>query len=487
MRKVYDFVKNNRLLITGEKFAIMSILMLLALKWAIFCEILLVVAIVFALTEFDFDGFYIPFFLVSFRFIFRHSLGGGIPYVEIVFCVYAIYAVIKYFIIKKEKFKVNWWVVGFSVAYLIYVFISLKLTGFSLRHLAKHALMMVMINFLFIFKNKIDFKKLIISFVLGVLSAGIIEWITQYFFADKFTIMDMAAWDHQGNLRHRGLAGDPNYYAMDILIAVAGLYFLNVKNKVNKIFYYLSMCLLVILLYFTYSKSGIVGLLIFVVLSLVFTLTLNVKKWFKVVAILGVVAVSFLSIFVIFRKDPFATLIRFNETYYGEFIHHYDSETNTYYDKDGNIVDINGDNENATIDKITTGRWTLWKNHLNFSFSSAKNFFLGGGIGTHVEPMEAHNTYIQVFYETGFIGLCLLVGVFLSICFGMELGRNNFKPKNWINFLIFLMGMFLFANVNYLAVTSFIYHLTLMMCTWKDCENEKENKIENNKLVEKEI
>lgn len=276
--------------------------------------------------------------------------------------------------------------------------------------------------------------------------------------------MDMAVADAHGNSRHRGLAGDPNYYSIDLLIAMAGLYFLNIKNKVNKTFYYIAMCILVVFVYFTYSKSAILGFGVFIVLATVFSLIAKPKIWKKLLLFLGVIIFALVILKLAFQVDPFITFKRFTETY----------------------VQPDSAEAAGALDNITTGRWTLWKNHLKFNFSSVKNFFIGGGLGTHVEPMEAHNTYIQIFYETGFIGLAILFGLFISVCFGIGLNKSNFKPKNWINFLIFLTGAFMLANVNYLAVTSFVYHLTLMFCviSYKnDDKNKQETTFKQKKKV----
>ena len=59
-------------------------------------------------------------------------------------------------------------------------------------------------------------------------------------------------------------------------------------------------------------------------------------------------------------------------------------------------------------------------------FSSFKNFMFGGGIGTFVGPMECHNTYIQILYETGFIGTIL----FLTII-GLFLFKSGFSLKSF--------------------------------------------------------
>ena len=119
MEKVITHLRENKKSITISKLIILSILTVLSFRWTFFINVMLGISILFALTEFDFDGFYILFFLVSFRGVFRYNLEGSIPYVSVVFVVYSLFVLIKYFIIKKEKLNLNWWIIVVSIVYLI--------------------------------------------------------------------------------------------------------------------------------------------------------------------------------------------------------------------------------------------------------------------------------------------------------------------------------------------------------------------------------
>ena len=472
MTNLRDFFYRNRTLVSIIKYAIMAILMLLAFKWTAFVEVLLIVAIFFACTEFDFDGFYVPIFLVNFRFVFRHNLVGAIPYVEIVFFSYAIFALIKYFLIKKEKLKLNWWIVGVSAGYIAYLLLLMPITGVNFAEFARHFVMIGIINVAILFREKIDIRKLLLVFVIGVLSAAGIEMVTQFWLPEQFATMDMAvhAYFHW---RHRGLAGDPNYYSLDLLLSIAAVFYMFVKNKIKAVSFCIYEFLLFLMAYLTYSKSLIVGLCIFAICAILFTSTYGMRKyWKRVVALMLVACTGVVFIKVVLQQNPFITISRFSQEYIVDSGNTSDSGA-TASDSSGGLGSADAVVPSATpndhggssqgLDNFTTGRWTLWKNHLKEVVSSSKNFIFGIGLGKWAEPMEAHNTYVQSLYEIGFVGTLLLLTLLFLVLKHIGVRMELFKPKNWLYWLPFVCGVIMFANVNYLAVTSFAYHWIVML------------------------
>ena len=443
MKKLLDFFYKYRTITTVIKLMAMSLLMLFSLKWPILVNVMLLVSIIFVLTEFEFDGFYILFFLVNFRFVFRNNLNGNIPYVTIVFLFYFVYSIIRFFIFTKERPKINWIVVSISIAYIVYVILSLIIRSFSFSLLSKHLVMILLINYIFLFREKIDYIKIIRYFVLGILVAFLIELITQYWFSENFITMDLAVSAFRES-RHRGLAGDPNYYGMDLILAISSLCYLIILKKTKIIPALIAIFLLFICSYFTYSKSVFIGLLFMLFILILFSLINDVKKNYKqLLYILGVLLLSVFVMQFILNKDLIITFKRFSEKY--------------------NIPGGSGDSiSGETADNITTGRWTLWKNHLKYVFSGVKEFLFGGGIGTHVPPVEAHNTYIQTIYELGFVGALILLTLFVVILKNIGFGKTLKSIKHWMNLLPFLCGALMLASVNYLAVTSLVYHLAIM-------------------------
>ena len=57
-----EWLKNHRTVITALKLAILAVLMLFSMHNVALVNVMLVIATIFMLTEFEFDGFYFSFF-----------------------------------------------------------------------------------------------------------------------------------------------------------------------------------------------------------------------------------------------------------------------------------------------------------------------------------------------------------------------------------------------------------------------------------------
>lgn len=435
MSNVILWLRENKKVVTFAKLIIMSLLALLSIKWMSLINVLLCVALVFVLTEFDFDGLYICFFLATFRFIFRFELTGSIPYVSIVFGVYAVFTVIKYWLIKKEKPKFNWWIIGLSVAFLGYLL--LPVYDFIFSEYFKFVFMIVAINYLFLFRDKIKIKQLVLYFVYGCIAASFIFLFTQIMFASYFKELYWSVGTTFNVRRFSGLSGDPNYYSLDLLIALSGLYYLYFKKEIKTTEYYIMLSILSCFVWLTYSKSMLLGILCIAIFIFISSLVKDAKNSWKkpLFFIVTVVAALFVTHF-IFRAKTLYIFSRFEDKYTAS---------------------------SSLADNILTGRWTLWMNHIKFIFSSFRNFMFGGGIGTIVEPMECHNTYIQILYETGFIGTVLFLSIIGFILFKSGFKLKFFNPKNWINWIVLVGFAFMLININYFGATSFVFHIAIAL------------------------
>ena len=509
MKKIINWFKDNRVAISIAKMAIFALLLVAALRWDILINVSLVVAIIFALTEFEFDGFYFCFFLVNFRFIFRNELAGNIPYVSVVLAIYAIAACIKYYLIRKEKLKLNWWVIGFSAAFLLYLLLPIH--PFIFGEYFKFVVMIFAINFIFLFKDKIEFKKLVLAFAYGCIFASFIYLFTQYLFKDYFYNMQLHV-TALGKTRFRGCAGDPNYYSVDLLLSMAGLFVLFFKKQINTWYYIVLSLILVNFAWLTYSKSFLIGLVSFIVCIAIVMLNKIKFNWYKSLTFVAIVLAGFIMTNYMFKMDTINLLKRFDESYItinteqstssqdktensdktdkDETSTDKESEKDSQEDKteQNNDKETNdkfaydvpgGENDGSEkLDNLLTGRWTLWKNHLKFVFDSPKNFLIGGGIGTFVKPMECHNTYIQIIYETGFVGTILFGGLMVSLLWGMGFNKKMFNFRKWINWVVLAVCCVMFLNVNYFGSTSFIYHVFLCLFSLfdkKEDSNEEES------------
>lgn len=456
--KIKDSYLKNEKYFDVAKITLMSLLMLFSLMVPSLINVLLVFAILCVITASEFNGVYYCFLLANFRFVFRNNLVGGIPYVTVVFCTFALTAIIKYWFIRKEKPKFNWFIIGVSALYLLYLLLPIH--KFVFNEYVKFVVMISILNFLVVFKDKIDIKKLILYFATGTIIASFIFVITQVWFRSSFIEMAESVVTSFGALRYRGLAGDPNYYTLDVVIAMAGLYFLYFKREIKWFIFTPLVMTLSIFIWLTYSKSMVVGLAVLSGLVIVFSCVKDFKKnWYKPLIFIALILMGVILTHYVMDLFTLGIFDRFKDNY-----------VNTSVNEGAIILEQLPAVESPTevevvMDNVLTGRWSLWRNHLIYVFSSVKNFLFGGGIGTFVEPMEAHNTPIQILYETGFIGTVIFVALFIFIFKEFGFNKNLFKLSNWINWLVILICAVMFCNVNYLASTSFTYHVSIFIFT----------------------
>ncbi len=470
LKELYD---NDNISLTIVKIAILSLLMLFSLRWTFLVYVMLAVALLIVTTEKECNGVYYCFLLANFRFIFRNNLTGSIPFVSLVLFAVAVVTIIKFYIIRKEKLQINWWIIGLSCAFLLYLLLPFH--KFVFQEYFKFVVMIFSFNYLFLIRNKINIKKLILFFVTGCIIASLIFTISQIWFSNFFMEMMLSVNISTGSIRYRGLAGDPNYYSVDLILSMAGIYYLFFKEKLSG---YLSTILLSVLAIFswlTYSKSMIVGFAIVFAMMVLSSYIKNFKKnWYKPLIIVFAVMVGLVSTQYVFKLGTLSTFNRFQEKYESEAPSDDvdDIESSTLPDDLVDIPIVKSENDDVTMDDVLTGRWTLWKNHLKFLVSSPKNFLVGGGIGTFIYPMECHNTAIQILYEVGFVGTIIFGAIIILMLKDFGFSKKLFYRGNLLNWTLVLACVVMFLNVNYFGSTSLVYHVFLALFVLFDCNKE---------------
>lgn len=192
----------------------------------------------------------------------------------------------------------------------------------------------------------------------------------------------MANWEYMNRLA--GAPYDvvnPNGLAYIILTILPFIFYLYRVNWFWKIFTLTVLPLSLYSLMLTGSRSGFIGLIILVI----FTFYYSKHKLIFVVVLLGITIVLF------GKMD--------------------DSQKDRYL----SIVDSNAKNA-----ETSEGRFTGLLNNLNVGFRKP---FVGHGLGTSLEAnanfghsaQPAHNIFIEVFQEVGFVGFIPFIGFMVAI------------------------------------------------------------------------
>ncbi len=244
--------------------------------------------------------------------------------------------------------------------------------------------------------------------------------------------------------RFSGLHGNPNYYTLDIIVALSAV---------------------IVLMY--YKKNTQKLLTVFLLALSIFGL-MSVSKSFLLTWLLLVVCWFFLSIkqgMGKLAKFMFVVLIGAIVTYY--FAYDY---INTYLFRF--IEDSSG-----TLESITTGRTELWGIYFKEAVSDVKIFFFGNGLNTILDYLDKgpHNTYLEFLFNLGVVGSLLLF-----IALGLCKGRAKFKGATWIPVIMLMIRMF---AIGILAYDNLWFYLAVLLMLAYDRQRGLEN---NTSSIERE-
>lgn len=288
--------------------------------------------------------------------------------------------------------------------------------------------------------DKAYFRRYTYIYASGLLAASIVRLISYAIpeidhFIESMTIVNTVKTMNSISTRFTGLDLDPNYFSLQVLIAMACLLVLfNLNGKKEK----KSIVLLVILAFFgilTYSKMFIITLIVFIMMTFVVFIRNNVKT-----------AIKFSS---------FIVIICGGALYF-------------FYEKLFEIYWIRFFGSGISTDAITTGRVSSWSLFVNEILQNTKVFVLGAGFGTSFAKVKmAHTMYLSTPYYIGLIGIVLSV-LYISSLY--KVLRENVGIMNRPGFQILSINaiplyIMLIANIGLdsFVMDYFPYHILLIM------------------------
>lgn len=288
--------------------------------------------------------------------------------------------------------------------------------------------------------DKAYFRRYTYIYASGLLAASIVRLISYSVreidhFIESMTIVNTVKTMNSISTRFTGLDLDPNYFSLQVLIAMACLLVLfNLDGKREK----KSIVLLVILAFFgilTYSKMFIITLVVFIMMTFIVFIKNNVKT-----------AIKFSS---------FIVIICGVALYF-------------FYEKLFEIYWIRFFGSGISTDAITTGRVSSWGLFVNELLQNTKVFVLGAGFGTSFAKVKmAHTMYLSTPYYIGLIGVALSV-LYISSLY--KVLRENVGIINTQGFQILSINaiplyIVLIANIGLdsFVMDYFPYHILLIM------------------------
>lgn len=258
------------------------------------------------------------------------------------------------------------------------------------------------------------YKLLFLSYILGYIVSSFFRLLDGNPFAISAFVMTKetrVGVDYFN--RFSGLYGDPNYYCINIIIA---LILVVILLRAKRIKLLSAVALAVPLLWFAALTNSKSAFLMLVVPAALFIQVFWERKNYVLFVLSIITVISFM--FWVFSGK----IALFNV-----------------------VLERLKTGSDLGLNSLTTDRSAIWKDYFNFFNSHLLSDIFGRGLGyITLNSAAAHNTYIDLLYQLGAVGTAWLMSV---IAGGFKQYRSNYN-RSIVNYgvLICIMAMYLFLS-----------------------------------------
>lgn len=359
-------------------------------------------------------------FCMSFANIFKASTGAQS------FFTYLILLFVLICVIRYGKFNST-----FLCAMMIFVLFLLIQMPFSANILRtiKFIANIFIIYYVTILLDQKQYSKIFIAYVLGVIIAstiaasGLIPNLADFIGSKELGNM------YGEEARFSGLYPDPNYYSTNVIISLCLLVILNFKKKLNAVVSIFLAVLLIAFSIMTFSKSAFLMLVLPTIL-LIYS-KIKCKRYFLAVGITVFVVAVIVAVLSGKIEALEIVIARFKEA--------------------------------DDLSSLTTGRSDIWLYYIEYLFDNPLVFFFGRGFGADMLGRAAHNTYIDLFYYLGLVGVVILVAVFILI---IRQSQRSSK-YNFLNFGIWICVACMYFFLSQMFYFDWAFHITIAILVAK--------------------
>lgn len=403
---------------------LISLLILFGTHSTLFSVCALVISLLYVLSAKNNQEFILMAFLISFASLFKYSADGSSFYTIILLC-----CVIKYvlsdFKLIKEMYLFIFFVIFEQLVFGNFTFsTTIKLCGGLI--------------YIYYGLNRLNQQQSVAcfwAFALGIFFSSMFFFLDSDFFNIKQFVNGTCALEGTfgKNIIYRftGLYNDPNYYAVNLIVALVLFTILYYNEKIN---FFVLLVIFVVFGYFTvitYSKSCFLAF--FYPIALVLYICC-LKKKFGILSIL-ISTIAIFSSYVAMGKFSFLNII------------------------------INRFARSSTTNELTTGRTNIWIDYYDFFENNICNLFYGSSISAPlVKGFQAHNTYIEILYTCGVIGFILYFWVMRRLFVSNDLFK---KRKIFLNYSVLFCLMIMYFFLSEFLAYDLTWHLLLAGLVYK--------------------
>ena len=274
------------------------------------------------------------------------------------------------------------------------------------------------------------------SFSNGVILSAIVGMYVDYIPGMKYDLMENQVISISDNAdyvqRFNGLFGDPNLFVVLVCMALWAMFYEYHKGRIKTSEFLVRTITCTVFGMLTYSKSAILFIAFFWICVVFFRNT--IKSHMKAIIIF---ALGFGSVYFLYSNPQWL---------------------------EGIIYRFTSNDATLSVDRLTTGRSELWSIYMDYMLQT-NSWISGNGLGFLVPyGRAAHNLYLQLLYNIGFIGIyfyfILLKSVYKNspnnkLIVGVD--KIGIGAIICLAMIAFFLDLFLLETLYYMLSLCFIY------------------------------
>lgn len=320
----------------------------------------------------------------------------------------------------------------FTAMYGMYlVVIQLACNTLDIERTLKFVVNLFFLQYALVNSQKIDYKDIFLSYIGGIIASSFVK--LSGVFTNINSYVDTVAvgqYSFDDIIRFAGLYNDPNYYAVNVIIAMCLVIVMFHCKKMSTLYATVTLSILVLFVGLTSSKSA----LFMLALPMIFLLYSNSKNRRHFIQLVFIVVVIIGAVLIIAGRITIFDIV---------------------FERLSQADDI---------ESLTTGRSRIWKEYLSYFAEHAELLIFGRGLGAGlINRSASHNTYIDILYYLGIVGGALMLGMLGSIAKQRE--SNN--DKCFLNSSVALCITIMYAFLGQLFYFDLIFQLYLAIVVWK--------------------
>ncbi|SFT25341.1 hypothetical protein [Paenibacillus sp. BC26] len=407
---------------TLVKCLLLTVLILFGLSFPYLNLVGMLIACVFIVFGSLYEILGILLFLLAFSTIFKLQPGGNT-----FFSVLILVAILK-LLFTNRNIKFSFKEVLILITFICYVLVwdnSLE----ALVRLINIVMYLVLMILVFKQNQKMELRSILMFFSLGIILASIAGLFSAQI-PGLLSFLNQAKIKLEPGLyinRFSGIQSNPNFFTMDISIAIAGWFGLITSGRIKSMDY-IVVIILSVFGFMSISKSFLV---MYVILLLFLLITLGKQKILGVIKGVLIIGVIFIGIYLFIDKSYFSAF----------------------------LSRLSNDSNNLSFSSVTTGRYDLWTDYVKYIFSNAKVLLFGEGIGAgDYNQRAAHNYFIETLYYLGVMGALLYLW-----CVKMVFPRRDILVRrSLVNYLPLLILLIRGTAITLINRENLIFYLIII-------------------------